>query len=735
MPEITVSMPAYNTAKFIAQAIQSVLDQKNVDFELIVVDDGSTDTTSLVVQSFDDPRIKLIRNETNRGISYCHNMVIDRSDSPFISIVDSDDWIAPGAFSKMLDKIKSSPDIGQVHCNFYDIDGKGRASAEDFRTRRRQFRYRSGMNYRRELLIHGSVMNHLRTYRREVFVTIGKFNEELWVGEDLEMALRLLECWEIALVPEYLYYRRRHSNNTSNAWRFLALNFWFQRVAIIRRLIKRQQARYLLGTIQAYWLLFLGLIHVLQIPAVYYALKRYFYARKGLRGIIRREVIQPLGERSYDLVQRAFSWWPVSWFGLDRTKLRKNGKHIAYYLWRFPALSETFIRREITALIDRGFDVKIIADAPVDLDKLDWESESLLKRTLYLLPEDSKQFYAYRKKFIRRNPLKYLNLALYLVFHRYGYHKTLLIDRELFRKTVYLAGVLDVEGIDHVHSPWADQSAFVAMIASRLIGAHYSVQARAFDIYRKSHAFSLREKFKNASFVITGCMYNRDNIRAILKSSDEIDIHVIYEGINTDRIRTERQDWKLSGPIKLLCVSRLVEKKGLEYLLKACKHLEERGIDYQCNVIGAFNKKYTDHNVRLIKLYRELMLFPKVVFVGTLPFDRVMDAYKNADIFILPCVLGLDGDRDVTPNTLIEAMAYKIPVISTWLSAIPEIVEDKVNGILVPLGDEQALSDAIVTLAQDAELRKMMGESGRKRVLERFDITKNINQYVDLFNS
>lgn len=734
MPELTVSMPAFNTAKYIADAIQSVLNQQGVDFELIVVDDGSTDDTASIVQSFDDPRIHILCNECNRGISYCHNRVIELSDSPFLMIVDSDDVVAQGAFCKMLEKIQSSPKIGQVHCNYYDMNGEGKATNQSFESRRRQFRSRSRMNYRRELLIHGSLMNHLRTYRREVFEKVGVFNEELAVGEDLEMALRLLEHWEIALVPEFLYYRRLHDTNTSQSKRFLSWRFWFQRVAIIQRLIKDQQVHYVTRR-KAYWLLLLGFVYISQIPAAYYAIKRIQSQNGSLKRMVWTRLIQPIGELLYALAQRAFAWWPLGWFGSGRKKREYDGKRVGYYFWRFPTLSEIFIRREIVALLDRGFDVRIIADEPVDLDVLDQEGESLLKLTRYLYPEDTKRFNTFRRQFLRRNPFRYLNLALYVVFHQYGAYKTFSLDRELFRKVLYLAGVLEEEKINFLHSPWADQSAFVAMVASRFIGIPHSIQVRAFEIHRNTHAFALREKFKNASFVVTDCEYNRNQVLTYLKEKDGVGVHAIYEGIDPNKIRTQRTSWSLSGPIRILCVSRLVEKKGLDYLLRACKLLQARGVDFRCDIIGAPNMLYADYYVRLIKLYRELDLQQRVYFQGAQPFARVMDAFQNADLFVLPCVISIDGDRDIVPNVLIEAMANKLPVISTAISGVPEIIEDRVSGILVLPGDEQVLCDAIQELARDEELRRKLGEEGRRRILERFDITRNISRYADLFET
>ena len=166
MPELTVSMPAYNSGKFIGEAIHSVLRQEDVDFELIVVDDGSQDNTKEVVHSFNDPRIRLIENKENMGIAYCHNVVIEKSTSPFIAHVDSDDMVLPGAFRKMVNTLKSAPHLGQAHCYFFDVDEDGEITRKAFRERRKRFlkNRKPDMDYKRKLLVHGSVINPLRTY-------------------------------------------------------------------------------------------------------------------------------------------------------------------------------------------------------------------------------------------------------------------------------------------------------------------------------------------------------------------------------------------------------------------------------------------------------------------------------------------------------------------------------------------------------------------------------------------
>ncbi|HUK40057.1 MAG TPA: glycosyltransferase, partial [Candidatus Acidoferrales bacterium] len=123
----------------------------------------------------------------------------------------------------------------------------------------------------------------------------------------------------------------------------------------------------------------------------------------------------------------------------------------------------------------------------------------------------------------------------------------------------------------------------------------------------------------------------------------------------------------------------------------------------------------------------------EIVFLDRQPFDYVLKRYAAADIFVLPGVTASHGGRDITPNVLMEAMAMKLPVVSTISGAIPEVVENGVSGLLVPPHDEQALAGALVRLIQEPGLRQTYGRNGRRRVEERFDVAKNATAFVSLF--
>jgi glycosyltransferase involved in cell wall biosynthesis len=734
MPELTVSMPAYNTEKYIREAIQSVLQQEGIDFELIAVDDGSQDSTSEVVQSFKDPRIRLVINKKNMGIAYCHNLVIEQSRSPFIAHVDSDDLVLTNAFKKMVNELKNNSNIGQAHCYYFIVDEDGRTTKDAFLGRRKYLleNRKPDMDYKRELIFQGRVMSGLRTYRKEIFDTVGKFDENIKWGEDYEMALRIMDKFEIKLVPEFLYCARKHESNTTPASDSKKLAWWRKRLFIIRKLSKSNKAQWLAqNKYHVNRLMILDLYDALGLRKM---LKRIVRIPKKVRNFIIWRVLIPIFDHTYALIDGNFSWWPIGLFNYKKRDKPIKEKRIAYYIWRFPVLSQTFIQREIAALRKSGLPVEVVADAPEDIKLLNENAKPFTKNTFYLFPIDEKLLSKYKRYFFLKNPLLYFNLFLYVVFHKYEKHKSFKEDTSIFSKAVYLAGLLKDNKINHVHSPWADRCAFIALIASKFLGAPYSVQGRAHDIHRKTYLYAFPEKFDNAEFLITNTQYNEVYLKSSLKSQNGRKIHTIYNGLNLVEFITHPKQENISKPTRILSVARLIEQKGLVYLLKACKILKERGYSFRCEIIGGPEEPlYINYYIALKKLHRQLGLEECVFFLGSQPIGKVLEKYRNADIFVLPCLIAEDGSRDISPNSLIEAMAMKLPVISTTVTGIPEIVEDGVSGILVPPYDEDALAGAIVKLIENDNLRKEVGENARKRVEERFDIDKNVAKYVALF--
>jgi glycosyltransferase involved in cell wall biosynthesis len=199
------------------------------------------------------------------------------------------------------------------------------------------------------------------------------------------------------------------------------------------------------------------------------------------------------------------------------------------------------------------------------------------------------------------------------------------------------------------------------------------------------------------------------------------DVRRLYNGIDLDAFtpapHVERD------PALILSVGRLVEKKGFEDLIRACALLRQAGVEARCEIIGAGERREA-----LQALIDTLDLGQQVRLVGPKPQDEVMAAYRRAAVFALPCVVAEDGNRDGLPTVLLEAMASGLPVVSTNLVGVPEIVDDGVNGLLVEPGDVAGLAAQLARLLRDAGLRHRLGEAGRRKVAERFDVRQNVAQ-------
>jgi glycosyltransferase involved in cell wall biosynthesis len=265
VPGVTVSMPAFNAAPFIAAAIESVVSQQGIEVDLVVVDDGSTDGTGDIAARYADRGVRVLRNGERRGIGFCHNRVIANSVSPLIAHVDADDLILPGGLAKVAAAAMSDDRVGQAYCDFYDIARDGIASRESIEDARRFFaRHRAPpINHRRELVVHGMVVSALRIYRRAVFDLLGGFDEQLPWAVDYEMALRIGEHFLFAHVPELLYARRVHPAGASQGVSARPWRQWWMRWKLVRRRLAAQHGSLLgRGRVTTHARLLLGLAYV-----------------------------------------------------------------------------------------------------------------------------------------------------------------------------------------------------------------------------------------------------------------------------------------------------------------------------------------------------------------------------------------------------------------------------------------------------------------------------------------
>ena len=292
-------------------------------------------------------------------------------------------------------------------------------------------------------------------------------------------------------------------------------------------------------------------------------------------------------------------------------------------------------------------------------------------------------------------------------------------------KLAYFATIMHENRMELIHTHFASMG-IVSRRLSKMLGIPYTLTAHAFDIYLNPDEDKLRDVMENAHSVVTISEYNKNHLQD--KIGIENRIEVIRCGIDIDSFSPHKRLMVNDG-IKLLTVTRLVEKKGLEYLIRAIPIVIREMPDCNLTIVGS-----GPLNDNLHQLVHDLKLEGHIQFKGDQSDFELMHYYENAEMFILPCIIAENGDRDGIPVAIMEAMAMELPVISTMVSGIPELVEDGISGILVSQKDENAIADAIIKLHKDKKLRLEMGEKGRQIIENKYNIVSESEKLIKIFN-
>lgn len=389
---------------------------------------------------------------------------------------------------------------------------------------------------------------------------------------------------------------------------------------------------------------------------------------------------------------------------------------IAYVLRIFPKLSESFIINEIVELLKRGHDIQIFSmEIPIENIKHEEIKENnIIGRTHY---------YNFNQIF-KVNFIYLLKYFLSSVVQDICDLRISINILKLDLKLAYFATIMKNNNVELIHVHFATMGAIARKLSS-ILGLPYTLTAHAFDIYRNPNADELRKTMNNAESVITISEYNKNHLQSEIGITNRIE--VIRCGIDLDRFNTRRRV-KNNAIIKILTVARLVEKKGIEYLIRAIPIVIKQTHDCDLTIVGSGSL-----NDYLHKLVYDLDLEGSIQFKGDVADFELMRYYEEADMFILPCIIAENGDLDGIPVSIMEAMAMKLPVVTTSVSGIPELVEDGISGILVPPKDEKAIADAIIKLHKDRQLGLEMGEKGKKIIEKKYNIVSESEKLIRIF--
>lgn len=394
---------------------------------------------------------------------------------------------------------------------------------------------------------------------------------------------------------------------------------------------------------------------------------------------------------------------------------------ILYVVSLFPCWSETFIVREMHALLERGAELSILSLKPASERIVQDRAAVLLDRTLH--PDGAAASVSAFLGLVLRRPLVTLGFVARLVGDLWRQPKVLLNSLGALCRAAGRLRRIEAFGADLVHAPWATYPATVAWFLSRLLGKPFSFTSRAHDIFVEDHMMAAKLAATSLAVTIT-----RNNVRHMQRWIDppgSVPIQVMHSALELGETRYSREG---RLPHRLLSVGRLDPIKGFDVLLPALALLRDRGIAFESVVIGEGEER-----ARLEAQRDELGLRDRVAFVGAKPQTEVRQAMAESTLMVMPCVVTPEGNADGIPNVLTEAMAAGLPVISTRVSGIPELVDDGVSGRIVEQRDAVALADAVAALLADPALRDAYAAAGRAKVEREFDVRIEAGRLFDCF--
>lgn len=403
---------------------------------------------------------------------------------------------------------------------------------------------------------------------------------------------------------------------------------------------------------------------------------------------------------------------------------------IAIVLKGYPRLSETFIANEIQALERRGLRL-VLYSLRRPTDPARHPVHETIAAAVHYLPE-----------YLHEAPLRVVR-AWWRLRRQPGYRQAKAVWQadlrrdptrnrvRRFGQALVLAHELTADVI-WLHAHFLHTPASVTRYAALLTGRPWSVAAHAKDVWTTPE-WEKREKLASCRWLVTCTAHNASHLRAL--AADPARVELIYHGLDPAAFppaapcASGADGGSGQPPLVLLTVGRAVEKKGFAVLLAALALLPA-GLRWRLVHIGS------GPLLPALKAdARRRGLDDRITWLGARAQQDVRAAYRDADLFVLACRIGGDGDRDGLPNVLMEAQSQGLACVSTTVSAIPELITDGETGLLVPPDDPEALAGALKRLIIDPVLRARLGAAGQTRVLGQFSFAAGIDRLVARFTA
>jgi colanic acid/amylovoran biosynthesis glycosyltransferase len=405
---------------------------------------------------------------------------------------------------------------------------------------------------------------------------------------------------------------------------------------------------------------------------------------------------------------------------------------VAFIVWRFPVLSEAFILNQITGLIDRGHEVYIY---PVNGLPKNYtgkvhpivEEYKLMERTYFppIVPENIVwRFFKGVGLFIKN--MRHGSFKSLGFFYPGKYGKEVATLKTFYRIEAFLQdGTYDI-----IHCQFGTLAPIaLAYRDAGIISGKLITTFRGIDISKyvqENGADVYNQLFREGEFFLANCQFFGERAINLGCDSDRIVVH--GSGLDCRKFTFKPRYFPIDGKVQIVTTGRLVEKKGIEYAIRAVAKIADIYPNIEYKVIGDGELK-----ADLEQLIAELNIAHVVKLLGWKQQTEIVEILDNSHIFIAPSVTAADGNQDAPVNTLKEAMAMGLPVISTRHGGIPELVADGVSGYLVPERDADAIAIKLTYLITHPELWENMGKAGRARVEEQYDMNKLNDELVAIY--
>jgi colanic acid/amylovoran biosynthesis glycosyltransferase len=397
---------------------------------------------------------------------------------------------------------------------------------------------------------------------------------------------------------------------------------------------------------------------------------------------------------------------------------------LAYLLSRYPAVSHSFLLNEIVQLRELGFDIEVASinqpDRPVHALPAVEAEES--RSTFYIKSMPRSRVAAIILRTLLTRPRVFFR-GLTAAFHLGGWDlRAKLFALFYFAEAILLGDWMVRRGYAHLHVHFSTAVATVGLLTSVAWEVPFSLSVHGPDEFHSVAEYYLEQKIERAKFILCISDYCRSQLMRVASPMHWSKFEVVRLGVDPAVFAPRRLEKKNGDGFDIVCVGRLVPAKGQMILMRAFADLIALGYNVRLKIVGdGVDRK------QLESFVDSCGLTSAVEFRGALSHSETRRALEEADLFVLASF------AEGLPVALMEAMAMEIPCLSTYVAAIPELIRDGLDGLLVPASSQEALTGAMKSMIDNPTLRRNLAAAGRRRVLAFYNLAENARALAAVF--